>query len=146
MRLIIDADACPVKDEIVDIAGEYAISVILISSICHEMPEYDNVQYQQVDNISQAVDLAIMNEVKKGDVVVTGDYGLAAMVMGKGALVVSFRGKIFKEEQMDGLLENRYIQQKFRRAGGRTKGPAPFSQDDRIHFSKSLEQIIQHHG
>ena len=142
MKLIVDADACPVKDSIFTIAREYKIPVILVSSIAHSMPENDNVEIYWVDKLPQAADIKIINLSQSEDIVITGDYGLASLVIQKGTQAISFRGMVYQEKKMDSLLESRYLSQKFRDAGGRTKGPKPFTNKDTDHFECALRKMI----
>ena len=142
MKIIVDADACPVKDIIVNIAKEYQVDVIMVCSYAHFLEEQEGVQIVQVDQEPQAADIAIINRTNKSDIVVTQDYGLAAIVLGKGAYAISPRGMIYAEEKMDGMLAQRHIQQKFRKAGGRTKGPKPHSDKDDIHFEQNLRKLL----
>ncbi|MDI6783505.1 MAG: YaiI/YqxD family protein [bacterium] len=143
MKIIVDADACPVKDIIVNIAKEEQVDVVMVSSYAHFLEEQDGVQIVQVDQEPQAADIAIINRTAKSDIVVTQDYGLAAIVLGKGAYALSPRGMIYAEEKMDGMLTQRHIQQKFRKAGGRTKGPKPHSEKDDTRFEKNLRSLIE---
>ncbi len=143
MRLIVDADACPVKDIIFTIAREYRIPVILVCSIAHAMPENEISEIRWVERRPQAADIEIINLSQPEDIIVTGDYGLASLVIGKKARAISFRGMVYQENRMDALLEQRYLSQKIRDAGGRMKGPAPFLEKDERQFDKSLRKMIQ---
>jgi uncharacterized protein YaiI (UPF0178 family) len=95
-----------------------------------------------VGDDSQEVDLKVMNLTEAGDVVVTGDWGLAAIVLGKGAKCLSPMGKEFHAEMMEFLLEEREAKAKFRRGGGRTKGPRKRTLGDDRRFESSLERIL----
>lgn len=143
MKLIVDADACPVKEIIFTIAREYQIPVILVCSIAHAMPENEVSEIRWVERRPQAADIEIINLSQKEDIIVTGDYGLASLVIGKGARAISFRGMVYQEKKMDALLEQRYLSQKIRDAGGRTKGPSRFLVKDEKQFDKSLRKMIQ---
>lgn len=142
IRLIIDGDACPAKQEIFELAQHYEVEIILITSVSH-YSDYRGCTYIVVDNLPQAVDLAIMNRVRKGDVVITQDYGLAAVVLGKGADVVSPRGMIYREEKMDELLLQRHLFQKERRGGGRVKGPAAYTKNDIDRLINALDRFFR---
>ena len=96
-----------------------------------------------VGNEPQAADLAVMQLAGRGDIVVTQDWGLAALVMGKGAKAISPRGMIYEEDKMDFMLEERHFKAQFRRQGGRTKGPAAWSLDDSKRFQRNLERMLQ---
>ena len=134
------------KKEIESLAEIYECPVILISSYAHEIQGGENVQVIVVDNIPEAADLAIANRIKKGDIAVTQDYGLAAMCLGKKASVLSPRGRVFKEKDIDLYLDQRHHARKSRRTkvGRKTlKGPPAFSQDDRNQFARSLTLLIK---
>ncbi|MFB3895259.1 MAG: YaiI/YqxD family protein [bacterium] len=143
MKIIVDADACPVKEIIVNIAREYQVDVMMVSSYAHFLEEQPGVDIVQVDQEPQAADIAIINRTKKSDIIVTQDYGLAAIVLAKGAAAISPRGKIYTDEKMDGMLTERHLQQKFRRAGGRTKGPKPHTNQDDTKFASNLKKLIE---
>ena len=90
----------------------------------------------------QEADIKIVNLTEEGDVVVTADWGLAAMVLGKGARCLSPIGREFRAEKMDFLLEERQLKAKFRRGGGRTKGPSKRTLEDDRRFETSLEKVF----
>lgn len=142
MRLVIDGDACPKKKEILDLAKTYGIDVILVTSIAH-FSDYPNCTYLVVDNEPQAADMAIANCVQKDDIVITGDYGLAALLIAKAKRVVSQRGKLFTEENIDGLLLQRHLVQKRLRSGGKVKGPTPYTRSDQERLLSLLKRIFE---
>ncbi|MFZ3170874.1 MAG: YaiI/YqxD family protein [Carboxydocellales bacterium] len=145
-QILVDADACPVKKEICQIAGEFGLTVRLLVSIAHHSRqhlEYPEVYYHYVDNQDQAVDLAIMNRLQPGDIVVTQDIGLAAMVLGRRGRALTPRGYIFKSETIGELLEMRHIEAKARQAGQRTRGPKVFDSGERHNFIAAFRAIIK---
>lgn len=95
-----------------------------------------------VDKQADSVDFALMSLLEREDIVVTQDYGLAAMVIGKGARAVNQNGLVFTDENMDKLLMERHIGGKIRRGGGRTKGPAKRTKDDDARFEAAFEQLL----
>lgn len=141
MRIFVDADACPVKDIIIQVGKKYNIDVFMICSVSHFSTVQD-AHYIYVDNISQAADLAIINRVQAGDIVITQDYGLASVVLGKRAQALHHSGNIYSEKNIDKLLWKRHVAAKIRRGGGRVKGPRPFTKEDRINFRKKLEYMV----
>lgn len=141
MRLIIDGDACPNKAEIFKLAKEYQIEVILITSLSH-YSDYQDCTYIVVDNLPQAADMAVINHTQTGDVVITQDYGLAAIVLKKGAQAVSPRGRIYRDEKMEELLLQRHLAQKERRSGGRVKGPSAYTKEDLDRLINALKSIL----
>jgi len=144
-KIIVDADSCPVKDIVFKTAGEKGVPVVLVSSVSHQMNlegDNDDITVITVDNIPQAADIQIVNSSAGGDIVITGDYGLAAMVLSKGAVPVSARGFVFTPGNIDRLLVQRHIDARIRRGGGRTKGPKAFGAEDRLRFEKALKKLI----
>jgi uncharacterized protein YaiI (UPF0178 family) len=95
-----------------------------------------------VDKQADSVDFALMGLLAREDIVVTQDYGLAAMVIGKGAKALNQNGLIFTNENMDRLLMDRHVGGKIRRGGGRTKGPAKRTKDDDARFEAAFEQML----
>jgi len=133
MRILVDADACPVKQIIVRQAKERGIPVIMLIDTSHELDDgYSTVI--TVDKQADSVDFALMGMLTGDDIVVTQDYGLAAMVLGKGARVVNQNGLVFTNDNIDKLLMDRHVGQKVRRSGGRTKGPAKRTKEDDERF------------
>jgi uncharacterized protein YaiI (UPF0178 family) len=144
MRILIDGDACPVTALIQKTSARYGVGVVLFHSTCHYSSNTNGAAMEKimVDNVSQAVDMAIINKASKGDIVVTGDFGLASLVLGKGVYAISFSGMIYDENNIDQLLFERHISGVVRRNGGRTKGPAKRSTNDDKNFEKSLNFLI----
>lgn len=141
MRILVDADACPVKQIIVRLAKEKKIPVTMLIDTSHELNDgYSTII--TVDKQADSVDFALMSLLKHEDVVVTQDYGLAAMVIGKGARAMNQNGLVFTDANMDKLLMERHIGGKIRRGGGRTKGPAKRTKDDDARFEAVLERVL----
>lgn len=142
MNIYVDADACPVKDIIVEVSKEYKILVYLVCSISHYSTALEGVEKIYVDNTPQAADLAIVNRVQKGDVVITQDYGLAAMVLGKECVALHHTGRLYTNKNIDKLLFKRHISSKVRRGGGKTKGPRALTNDDKERFRQALIKVL----
>lgn len=142
MKVLVDADACPVKQIIVRIAKQYNIPVTMLIDTSHELSD-DYSTVITVDKQADSVDYALMGLLNREDIVVTQDFGLAAMVIGKGARAINQNGLIFMEENMDRLLMERHIGQKIRRSGGRTKGPAKRTKDDDARFETAFENLLR---
>lgn len=141
MRILVDADACPVRQIIVRLAKERKIPVIMLIDTSHELNDgYSTVI--TVDKQADSVDFALIGLLKCEDIVVTQDYGLAAMVIGKGARVLNQNGLVFTDANIDMLLMQRHIGGKERRRGGRTKGPARRTKDDDACFERALAQML----
>ncbi len=144
MQILVDADACPVKEIIVRIAKKYSIPVTMIIDTSHQL--YDGYStIITVDKARDSVDIKLINLLKKEDIVVTQDYGVAAMGLGKGAKVLNQNGLIYSDNNIDRLLFERHIGQKVRRAGGRTGSVKKRSKEDDDNFEKSLLKLIGEH-
>ncbi|WP_430597619.1 YaiI/YqxD family protein [Enterococcus sp. AZ177] len=144
MKIFIDGDGSPVKETTIEVALAYSIDVVIVTSIDHySLKEYpQNVSFVYVDKGADAADYKIVQLIKMGDVLVTQDYGLASLVLPKGARVMHQLGYEYTGENMDGLLEQRYFSAKVRKSGGRTKGPKAFTQADREKFKANLVELI----
>ncbi|QEK12345.1 YaiI/YqxD family protein [Crassaminicella thermophila] len=143
MTIYVDGDACSVKGLIVDHASKYNIKVVIVVSICHIPKQESGIKYIVVDNISQAVDMAIINMAKKNDIVVSDDYGLASVLLMKKVFCLSNRGLIYTLDNIDNLMFRRYMNMKIRRKGGKIKGFSKHSKKDEIQFVKSLNKVIK---
>ena len=141
MRVLVDADACPVKEIIVRLAKERGIPVIMLIDTSHQL----NDGYSEiitVDKQADSVDFALMGILTREDIVVTQDYGLAAMVLGKGARAVNQNGLVYSNMNIDKLLMERHIGAKVRRGGGRTKGPAKRTKEDNERFETVFAEML----
>jgi len=142
LKIVVDADACPVKEEISTAAVRFGVPVWMVSSYNHRLPDLPGVTNIQVDASNQSADLYIANRLAAGDVLVTGDYGLATIGLAKRTTVLSPRGTMFTNDNIDRLLEERHHSAKVRRSGGRTKGPRPFTKEDRDKFLHVLTKVL----
>jgi uncharacterized protein YaiI (UPF0178 family) len=143
LKIIVDADACPVKEIIISLGIERNVPVEMVASFNHQINGGPGVRVIITDTGPDAADYIIANRVEAGDIVVTQDFGLAALVLGKKGKALSPRGLIFTGENINGLLMQRYVSAKVRRGGGKTKGPASFTEKDRDNFLKSLLKLIE---
>ena len=145
MRILVDADACPVKQIIVRMAKARGIGVVMLIDTSHELNDgYSRVI--TVDKHADSVDYALMGLLTREDVVVTQDYGLAAMALGKGARVINQNGLVYTDHNIDRLLLERHIGQKIRRGGGRTKGPSKRTKEDDVRFESAFSQLLAEAG
>ena len=143
MQILIDADACPVVRLTERIARAHGIPVTLFCDTNHLLQS----EYAAVRTIGagrDAVDFALTAACKKGDVVVTQDYGLAAMILGKGAYGIHQSGMYYTADNIDRLLMERHLAQKARRASTKhhLKGPAKRTPQDDERFAEQLEQLL----
>ncbi|MCK9436882.1 MAG: DUF188 domain-containing protein [Synergistaceae bacterium] len=141
LRIIVDADACPkpVLQHTVETGAKYGIPVITVASFNHNIISSRHIT---VESGSQEADLKIINITDCGDIIITQDWGLAAIVLSKKALALSPAGIEYEAERMTFMLEEREIKAKFRRNGGRTKGPKKRATGDDIRFLSTLEKIV----
>ena len=142
MKVLIDADACPVTDIAVRLCKKYNISCLLLCDTAHEIYR-DGAETLTFDKGTDSVDLALVNRTNAGDIVITQDYGLASMCLGKRARVLHQDGWAYTEYNITGLMEQRHAAKKFRMAGGRTKGPAKRTAAQNEAFTFALEQMLQ---
>lgn len=141
MKILIDADACPkpVLQICLRLGLKYGIPVWTVASFNHNVLSDHHVV---VGDNSQEADMKVMNLTEPGDIVVTQDWGLAAMVLGKAAKALSPTGREFRPEIIDFLLEEREVKAKLRRTGGRTKGPRKRTDEDNESFERCLEEML----
>ncbi len=143
IHIVVDGDACPVKKEITETARAFSVPVLLVSSYDHFLREEEGVKVIQVDRSDQSADLYIANHIARGDIVVTQDYGLAALALAKSCHVLSFRGRIFNDQDIDFLLDSRHHKAKARKAGHYGKGPRKMIDEDRRIFQHKLTKLLR---
>ena len=142
-HILVDADACPVVRQVEEIARNHGFQVTLLCDEHHIMrSDYSQVHY--VSSGADAVDIALMNLCRRDDIVITQDYGVAAMALGKGAYAIHHTGKRYTNENIDLLLMERHLAKKARRASSKhhLHGPAKFTEADRQKFSAAFEMLI----
>ena len=140
MRVLIDGDASPVKEIAVDICNSFGVECIIYMDYAHEYESH----YAKVifcDKHKDSVDLRISNDCLKDDIVVTQDYGLATLILTKGAKVLHNNGFIIDEKNIDSLLESRYLGNKLRNKQ-KIKGPRKRVLEDDIKFSNTLKALL----
>lgn len=142
MKIFIDADGCPVVDITVAIAKKNSIGCFIICDTSHEFSK-DGAETVVVEKGADSVDFRLVNLVSEGDIVVTQDYGLAAMCLARKAVPLSQNGLIFTDKNIDELLFSRYVSKKIRNAGGRLKGPSKRTEEQDKHFVEALQKLIQ---
>ena len=144
MHIYVDADACPVIRIVEKTAQKYNLPVTLLCDTNHIL----HSEYSQIKIIgagTDAVDFALVNLCKSGDIVVTQDYGVAAMALGKGAYVIHQSGKEYTSENIEGILMERHINKMARISSSKNhiKGPGKrTAEDDRV-FSQAFEELIK---
>lgn len=144
MKILVDADACPVVGIVETISQEYGIPVVLLCDTNHVLDSsYSDVKI--VGAGSDAVDFALINMCEKGDIVVTQDYGVAAMALGKGAYGIHQSGRWYTNENIDQMLMERYLAKKARMGKGKhhIKGPAKRTEEDDKRFLESFIKLVR---
>ncbi len=142
IQLLIDADACPVVDLALFISSQYEIKPILFCDTSHRI-ERENAITIIVPKGPDSVDFKLVNTLSRGDIVITGDYGLAAMCIAKGAHVIDSNGRELTSDNIDQLLAFRYESAKIRRAGGRLRGPKKRTEKNNISFEMKFRQLCE---
>ncbi len=143
LKILVDADACPVKDIIVDIATNYNLKVIMFSNYSHEINiDNSNVEVVRVDNGADVADFKIANATNKGDIVVTQDYGLATMILAKSAFAINPKGLVYDNSNIDSLLLNRHINKVNRRQGKYSHIPKRKNTDNTM-FEENFLQLVK---
>lgn len=135
MKIYIDADGCPVVRNTVKLAKQFNISCVIICDTAHRI-EHDGAETIVVEQGADSTDFRLVNLIGEGDIVITQDYGLAAMCLSKQAVVLNQDGKQYTGENISGLLEFRAIGKKIRRSGGRTKGMPKRTMQQNLNFEK----------
>lgn len=141
MKIFIDADACPVTDIAIAIGKKHNIPITIICDTAHEISR-EGCDTVIADKGADSADLILANKIKKGDIAVTQDYGLAALCLAKNAKAINQNGLIFTNENIEKLLYTRFVSKKIRQSGGRTKGPPKRKKEDDDAFSQAFEKLI----
>jgi uncharacterized protein len=143
--VFIDADACPVTRDAIAVARSHGLPVVLVANQSQNLAHFagrPGVEIVQVGPGRDSADFAMVPLLSPGDIVVTGDIGLAAMALGRGCRALGLRGREYSSFTIDAELAVRHAEQRHRRAGGRTTGPAPFQDEDRQRFRESLARLV----
>ena len=143
MKILIDADACPVIGIVEAIAKKHDISVILLCDTNHVL-QSDYSDVITVGAGADAVDFKLVSICQKGDIVVTQDYGVAAMILAKGAYGIHQSGKWYTNENIDQMLMERHMNKKARRSSSKNhmKGAKKRTVEDDERFAQSFEKMI----
>ena len=144
MQIFVDADACPVVGIVEKVAKEHNLSVTLLCDTNHVLSS-DYSEVIVVGAGADAVDYKLISICHKGDIIVSQDYGVAAMVLGKGAYAIHQSGKWYTNENIDLMLMERHISKKARRASSKNhmKGPRKRSDKDDYNFEVSFERLVE---
>ena len=141
MRILIDADGCPVVDIAVRLAKKHNIECLILCDTSHVF-EKDGASTLTFSKGADSVDFALVNLLRRGDIVITQDYGLAAMCLARSATVISQDGMEYTSDNIDALLLARHTAKKIRNSGGRLKGPSKRTSAQDSAFEKRLESLL----
>ena len=142
LRVLVDADACPVRAEIAHAARKFGAEALYFANTAQLFDAGPSGRVVEVGDGRDSADFAMVTECREGDIAVTDDLGLASMLLPKGAAVLSSRGRQFSADEMPLLLGQRHAAKKARRAGKRTRGPAPLTLANRQRFIRTLADLL----
>jgi len=142
-RIFVDADGCPVKSEVLRVAGRYGVQVSAVANTRLSLPPGENVERVVVGSGFDAADDWIAARVSDGDIVISGDIPLASRCLEKGARVIDFKGRELTPENIGDAVGSRELMAYLRESGVNTGGPAPFEKKDRSRFLHRLDEVIQ---
>ena len=142
MKVLIDADACPVANITVALCRQFNVTCILLCDTAHVMNR-DGAETLIFDKGADSVDFALVNRVETGDIVITQDYGLASMCLARKARILHQDGWEYTVDNIQALLFQRHESRKLRASGGRTKGPSKRTADQDRSFSAALQKLLQ---
>jgi uncharacterized protein YaiI (UPF0178 family) len=143
LNIYIDADACPVKQEVYRVALRYGLNVTLVANSWMRIPNEDWISLKLVEEGFDAADDWIVEQVQSNDIVVTADIPLASRCLKKGASVIGNTGKPFTKDNIGQVLATRDLLSELRSAGEITSGPKPLVKSDRSRFLQQLDEAIQ---
>lgn len=143
LHIYVDADACPVKEEVYRVARRYGLRVTLVANSPFRVPEDESFELVVVPGGIDVADDWIAERVEEGDIVITADIPLAARCLARGARVIGTSGNPFTEDNVGAALATREILSQLRDAGEMTSGPPPFTSRDRSRFLQALDTAIQ---
>lgn len=142
MKVLIDADGCPVVDIAVRLCKHFHIPCVLLCDTAHIL-QRDGAETLVFDKGADSVDFALVNRVEKGDIVITQDYGLASMCLARTDRVLHQDGWAYTPDNIGALLFQRHASREYRAAGGRFKGPSKRKPDQDKTFAQALERLLQ---
>lgn len=141
MKVLIDADACPVVDITVRLCEKHGVRCVIVCDTSHFI-ERGNAETVTVDKSADSADFKIVNMLSEGDIAVTQDYGLAAMCLARSASAVNQNGLIYTDKNIEKLLYTRFVSKKIRMSGGRTRGQKKRTPEQDREFEISLERLL----
>ncbi|MDO9516372.1 MAG: YaiI/YqxD family protein [Syntrophales bacterium] len=143
LHIFIDADACPVKQEVYRVAGRYRLDVTLVANSWMRIPKERGIALEVVEDGFDVADDWIVEHVQPDDIVITADIPLASRCLKKGAHAIGTTGKPFTEASIGQVVATRDLLSELREAGAVTGGPPPLQKRDRSRFLQQLDEVIQ---
>ena len=143
IRIFVDADGCPVKEEVYRVALRHGLEVLVVANSRIRVPAREHIRAVVVGGGFDAADDWIAKEVRAGDVVVTADIPLADRCLKRGARPIAPKGKVFTEDSIGEAMAGRELLAFLRETGVNTGGPAPFGPKDRSRFLHALDEIVR---
>lgn len=144
MKIYVDADGCPVVDIAIKIAKEYKLEIIVVKNFAHKIHN-SYATIVSVDISRDSADFYIVNKVKKGDIIVTQDYGLSALCLSKESIPINQNGFIFSKNNIDGMLNRRHLHQELRRQNKHHSKIKKRKAEADKSFEESLIRLIKAH-
>lgn len=142
IEIFIDADACPVKDEVYKVAQRYGLKVWVVSNAFMMIPQHPRIERVIVDAGPDVADDWIAERAEAHDIVVTNDIPLAERVLVRGASAIAPNGRVFDRETIGSAIAQRAIMEQIRSTGAITGGPKPFDRNDRSRFLQALDEAV----
>lgn len=142
MKIFIDADGCPVVDIAISISKEYHLNVVVVKNFAHRISD-SYAEIVSVDIENDSADFYIVNHIQEGDIIVTQDYGLAALCLSKGGLPINQNGLVYTKENIDGMLSTRHVHQQLRRAGKKHSNPKKRKSENDEKFKYNFKKLIE---
>ena len=142
MKVLIDADACPVTDLTISLCVKHNVPCYIVCDTAHEIRN-PNAETIVVDKGADSTDFAVANRVNHGDIVITQDYGLASMCLAKGGIVLHQDGWPYNDDNIGALLLQRHENKKYRKSGGHLKGTRKRNRQQDIAFQLALQTLLQ---
>jgi uncharacterized protein len=141
--IFVDADGCPVKQEVYGVARRFGLKVVVVANSWMRTPPEDRIELVVVQGQLDAADDWIVEHVRENDIVISGDIPLAARCLDKGALVLGPTGRVFTKDSIGEALATRELLSHLRELGTITGGPAPFDKRARSRFLQRLDELIR---
>jgi uncharacterized protein YaiI (UPF0178 family) len=142
VRILVDGDACPVKEQVYRVAARYDVPVLVVANSQMRIPDQAGVELKLVPGGLDAVDDWIAEAATDRDIVATADILLAGRVVDRGAICIDFRGKEYTADALGGMLATREVAQYLRGYGAYGGGPPPLNPRDRGRFAGKLDEVV----